>query len=99
VSQAARAQGSLPGLFSNDDYPPSALSRGEQGTTAVSLTVGPDGRVSGCSVTSSSGSTSLDSTTCSILKRRARFTPAKDQNGSPISDTASTRVKWVLPED
>jgi protein TonB len=99
VSQAARATGSLPGLFSTDDYPQRALSAEEQGTTAVSLTIGPNGRVSGCSVTSSSGSSSLDSTTCSILTRRARFTPAKDQNGQPISDTTTARIRWVLPAD
>ena len=99
VSQAARATGSLPGLFSTDDYPQRALSAEEQGTTGVSLTVGPNGRVTSCTVTSSSGSSSLDSTTCSILTRRARFTPAKDQNGQPISDTTSTRVRWVLPTD
>jgi protein TonB len=99
VSQAARAQGSLPGLFSTDDYPQAALRNEEQGTTAVSLTIGPNGRVSGCSVTSSSGSSSLDSTTCSILTRRARFTPAKDQNGNPISDSSSARIRWQLPAD
>ena len=99
VSQAARATGSLPGLFSTDDYPQSALRNEEQGTTAVSLTIGANGRVSGCSVTSSSGSGSLDTTTCSILTRRARFTPAKDQAGQPIGDSISTRVRWVLPEE
>ena len=99
VSQAARATGSLPGLFSTDDYPQSALRNEEQGTTAVSLTIGPNGRVSACNVTSSSGSSSLDSTTCSILTRRARFTPAKDQNGQPISDSSSARIRWQLPAD
>ena len=99
VSQAARATGSLPGLFSTDDYPQSALRNEEQGTTAVSLTIGSNGRVSGCNVTSSSGSSSLDSTTCSILTRRARFTPAKDQNGQAISDSSSARIKWVRPAD
>ncbi len=99
VSQAARATGSLPGLFSTDDYPQRALSNGEQGTTAVSLTIGSNGRVSGCNVTSSSGSSSLDSTTCSILTRRARFTPAKDQSGQPISDSTTARIRWVLPAE
>jgi protein TonB len=99
VSQAAKAKGNLPSLFSNDDYPQSAIRNEEQGTTAVRLTIGTDGRVSDCSVTQSSGSTSLDSTTCSILRRRARFTPAKDQAGNPISDTTSTRIRWVLPEE
>jgi protein TonB len=99
VSQAARAKGDLPRLFSTDDYPAAAQRNGDQGTTAVRLTIGPDGRVSDCAVTSSSGSSSLDSTTCNILRRRARFTPAKDQAGNPISDSTSTRIKWVLPED
>lgn len=99
VSQAAKAKGNLLSLFSNDDYPQAAIRSEEQGTTAVRLTIGSDGRVSDCSVTSPSGSTSLDSATCSILRRRARFTPAKDQAGNPISDTYSQRIKWVLPAD
>ncbi len=99
VSQAAAAKGSLLALISDDDYPQSAIRSEEQGTTAVRLSIGPDGRVSDCSVTQSSGSTALDSTTCSIFRRRARFTPAKDQSGNPISDTFSQRVKWVLPAE
>ena len=99
VSQAAKAKGNLPSLFSTDDYPQSALRNEESGTTAVRLTVGPDGRVSDCSVTASSGSTTLDSTTCSILRRRARFTPAKDQNGNPTTDTTTTRIRWEIPQD
>ncbi|QDP20214.1 TonB family protein [Sphingomonas xanthus] len=99
VSQAARARGDLPSLFSTDDYPQSAIRNEEQGTTSVRLTIGTDGRVSDCTVTGSSGSSSLDSTTCSILRRRARFTPAKDQAGNPISDTTTTRIRWQLPDD
>jgi protein TonB len=99
VSQAARAQGSLPGLFSTDDYPQAALRNEESGTTAVSLQIGPNGRVSACNVTSSSGSRSLDDATCRILRSRARFTPAKDQAGNPIADSTSTRVRWDLPAD
>ena len=99
VSQAARAKGNLPSLFSTDDYPQAAIRGEEQGTTAARLTISADGRVSDCSVTSSSGSSSLDSATCNILKRRARFTPAKDQNGQAISDTTSTRIRWELPSD
>jgi periplasmic protein TonB len=86
-------------LFSTDDYPQSAIRNEEQGTTAVSLTIGTDGRVSGCNVSSSSGSGALDSATCSVIKRRARFTPAKDQNGNPIQGTGSARIKWVLPTE
>ena len=58
-----------------------------------------DGRVSDCSITASSGSTALDTETCNILRRRARFTPAKDQAGNPITDSFSQRIRWELPED
>jgi len=98
-SQAARAKGNLLSLFSDDDYPQSAIRNEEQGTTAVRLSIGPDGRVSDCSVTASSGSSALDNATCSILRRRARFTPAQDQGGNSISDTYSQRIRWVLPEE
>jgi protein TonB len=99
ISQAAKARGSLPGLFSTDDYPQDAIRNEDQGTTAVSLTIGTDGRVTACNVTSSSGSSSLDNATCRIIRSRARYTPAKDQNGAPISGTDSARIRWVLPDE
>ena len=94
---AAKAKGTLVGLFSDEDYPNSALQAEQQGTTAVQLTIGTDGRVSGCNVTSSSGSSALDSATCNVLRRRARFTPAIDSNGQPTSDTYSQRITWRIP--
>jgi len=99
VSQAARAKGNLPSLFSTDDYPQSAIRNEEQGTTAVRMTIGTDGRVTDCSITQSSGSSALDQATCNILRRRARFTPAKDQAGNPITDSFSQRIRWELPAD
>ncbi len=99
VSQAARAKGNLVSLFSTDDYPQSAIRNEESGTTAVRMTIGTDGRVSDCTITSSSGSSALDNATCSILRRRARFTPAKDQAGNPISDSFSQRIRWELPAE
>jgi len=99
VSQAAKAKGSLLSLIGDDDYPQAAIRNEEQGTTAVRLAIGTDGRVSDCSITQSSGSASLDNATCSVFRRRARFTPARDQAGNPIGDSYSQRVKWVLPAE
>lgn len=96
---SARAKGSLVGLFSSEDYPNSALSANQQGTTAVRLTIGTDGRVAGCDITSSSGSSSLDSATCNILRRRARFSPAMDSDGHPTTDTYSQRITWRVPAE
>ena len=98
VSQAAKAKGSLPGLITGEDYPSQAQRDEETGTVRVRLDVGTNGRVSNCSVTSSSGSRSLDSTTCRLLTSRARFTPAKDQNGQPISDSVTTAIRWELTD-
>ena len=96
VTKASSVKGNLQGLFSADDYPADAQRNDEQGTVGVSLSIGTDGRVSGCNVTSSSGSRSLDNATCRILRSRARFTPAKLSNGQPTADTYSQRITWRL---
>jgi protein TonB len=97
--EPARAKGNLPALFSTDDYPASALRNEEAGTTTVRLDIGPDGRVSACSVTGSSGSSALDSATCRILRSRARFSPATDSSGAKVSDSMSQRIRWQIPAD
>jgi protein TonB len=93
-----RAKADLLRIFSTDDYPMEAIRREEQGTTAYRLTVSRRGRVTGCEITSSSGSSALDSQTCRILTRRARFEPARDVQGKRIADTYSGRIRWELPE-
>ncbi len=86
------------GTISNDDYPASAQRAQAQGTTRMSLQVGADGRVTGCSVTGSSGNSSLDSTACSLAQRRYRFTPAT-RDGQPVASTYSQSVRWQLPDE
>ena len=98
-TESARARANLASYVSDADYPASALRNEEQGTTRFRLTIGPDGRVSACAVTSSSGSSALDATTCRLMKNRARFTPARDSSGQPTGDTASSAIRWVLPID
>jgi protein TonB len=90
------ASGNLQGLFTGSDYPSQAISNDEQGTVTVSLTIGSTGRVTGCSTTASSGSGTLDSATCRILRSRARFTPARDNRGNPTAGTHSQRITWRL---
>lgn len=97
--ESARARGNLAALISDADYPPSAQRAGEEGTTGFALNIGPDGRVTGCNVTSSSGSSALDQATCRILQRRARFTPARDSNGQPTADTYRARITWQLKDE
>jgi protein TonB len=87
----------LRGAFNNEtDYPSAARRAEQQGTVRVSYTVGTDGRVTGCAVVQSSGSSSLDSTTCRIFQRRFRYAPARDSAGNPVPQTMSQSVRWQL---
>jgi periplasmic protein TonB len=96
--EPARARANLASYVSNSDYPAAALRNEEQGTTGFRLTVGPDGRVTNCTVTSSSGSSSLDATTCRLMRARARFTPARDNTGASTTDTHNGRIRWQITD-
>lgn len=86
-------------LFTDDDYPPRALRGDEEGRIGYHLEIGPDGRVSNCTIRRSSGSTALDERTCRIVRARARFTPARDSAGNAVPDTRDGEVTWRLPPD
>ena len=98
-SGSARARGNLVSLFSDEDYPTSALRRNQQGTVGVRLTVGRSGRVTRCIVTRSSHVPSLDAVTCQVLTTRARFEPARDRRGRTVIDYYKQRVIWRIPTD
>ncbi|CAN5415269.1 hypothetical protein BH09PSE4_BH09PSE4_19840 [soil metagenome] len=99
ISQQAQAKGAPASWFSTDDYPPSAIRAEAQGRASVRVTIDTNGRISGCTITASTGNADLDNQTCIVAKRRGRYSPAKDENGNPISATSSFNVKWVLPEN
>lgn len=89
-----------PGNWANtNDYPTRALREEQEGVTRFRVTVGPDGRVTSCDVTSGSGSSELDSTTCSLITRRGRFNPATDGEGQPTTGSWSSSVRWQIPKD
>jgi TonB family protein len=96
-SKPARARTNLPAYFSSDDYPAAALRARGEGEVRFRLEVDRIGRVTSCTVTSSSGSAALDSTTCSVILRRARFVPARDAEGRPVPDSVSGSIVWTLP--
>jgi protein TonB len=96
VQHAQSATGDLQGLFTSDDYPEAAAEANVTGTTTVSYEIGTSGRVTSCSVISSSGNRSLDQATCRVIQSRGRFTPARDSNGNPTTDTKTQTITWRL---
>jgi TonB family protein len=97
AQNAPQAKAAIQSLVSEADYPATALRAGEQGISRVRLDVGPNGRVTGCAVTASSGSAALDSATCRLLVARARFTPARRPDGTSVAGTATAELGWTLP--
>ena len=94
-----QARAPLQALISVNDYPMSALANREAGRVEFRLDVGDNGRVTGCTITRSSGSSALDSATCMILRRRARYTPARDSSGMPVGYWLEDGVEWRLPAE
>ncbi len=89
-----------PGDWASDnDYPTRALQLGQEGITGFRLTLGTDGKVSNCEITKSSGSAELDKTTCDLMRRRARFSPATDGDGNPTTGSYTSSVRWQIPKD
>lgn len=97
-ASGAQPRGNPGSWATPNDYPARALREERAGTTRFRVTIGPDGRVTNCEVTGSSGHADLDEATCKNVTRRARFKPALDSAGNPISDTYSNAVRWEIPK-
>jgi TonB family protein len=84
--------------ITNDDYPVSALRWEREGSVGFVLHVSANGNVTDCSVIKSSGWSDLDTTTCDLLRSRARFDPARDRRGRRIPAQYKSRISWTIPD-
>jgi periplasmic protein TonB len=80
------------------NYPRRAVQREIEGNVGVSVVVGPDGRVTQCSVTTPSGSEDLDQAACEGMQRYARYEPALDDAGNPTTGRDSMTIVYRLGE-
>jgi protein TonB len=90
ATRARQVQGALSGR----DYPRAAKRARAAGTVLVRYTVGTDGRVTGCTITQSSGNADLDHVTCRLIEKRFRYEPARDAQGRPVTDILTGRHIW-----
>jgi len=89
----------VPGTWITDnDYRTSWINRGFEGRASFELSIDTRGRVSDCRITGSTGYQALDTATCRLLERRARFNPAKDSAGNNVAGSYSSSVRWRIPE-
>ena len=79
------------------DYPAEAIPQRAEGRVELTLAIDATGRLTACTVRKSSGWPVLDAATCRILLRRAKFNPARDAFGHPMSDVIETGIDWHMP--
>jgi len=79
-----------------ENYPAAAVRREIEGNVGVSVQVGTDGRVTACTVTSSSGESVLDRAACEGMERYARYNPALNAAGEPIVGSDSRTIVYQL---
>lgn len=100
ISKAAAARGSPSSWVTDADYPAAASRANESGSVGIAFEINSQGRVENCSVTTSSGSSILDRTTCQLVTRRGRYSPALDAAGNAIhGGRKALRFTWRLPEE
>lgn len=86
------------GWVTTQDYRSSWIARELTGTARFELSIAPSGRVSACRITRSTGHEVLDAATCGLITQRARFNPATDAAGKPVSGNYSSSIRWFLPD-
>ena len=84
----------IAGEITPRDYPRHLGNAGIGGRVGISFTVGVNGRVTSCRVTSSSGIPELDLLTCRLIQQRFVYRPSTDRFGRPIADQVDGEHVW-----
>jgi len=83
-------------LYRYEDVPVQSLPHEFDGTVTIRLTVRPDGQVQTCEIEVPTRIRQLDTLTCDIARRRARFAAARPGAGTPTYAVYRARVRWVV---
>ena len=86
-------------LFSTDDYPAEALRKMQEGTVDVRIEVDDSGAVANCTIARSSGTASLDTVTCAVIRSRAHYAALPDTSRRDLIRKDRVKIKWVIPRD
>jgi TonB family protein len=74
------------------------IIQGLSGSASFTLAIDAAGRVSGCTITRSTGHGVLDAATCELVAKRARFDAARDGTGKPVAGNFNGSITWNIPE-
>lgn len=93
----ARAKGNPARWITNNDYRPRWVREELAGTARFTLAIDAGGRVTGCTITKSTGHAPLDTATCELVSKRARFDAARDTSGRPVAGRYDGSITWQIP--
>jgi TonB family protein len=94
---ATQAKGDIRSVFTADDYPRDAIQRNQGGTSQFLLLIDEKGAVAGCHVMRPSGVPVLDAMSCQVIRKRAKFTPARDAEGHSVRSSVITPpIVWRM---
>jgi periplasmic protein TonB len=94
----AKPRGKPGNWVTNADYRPRWIREGLTGTARFALNIDASGKVTGCTITRSTGHAALDEATCQLVTKRARFDAARDSSGKPVAGNFSNTITWNIPE-
>ncbi len=97
LQNANEAREKANGEFILKHYPRRALDSGEEGLVRFRITLDQKGEMTSCDVTRSSGYGRLDTETCELIQRYARFKPVVNSEGRAIVARRDGYVNWRLP--
>ncbi|WP_343528331.1 energy transducer TonB [Sphingomonas sp.] len=80
--------------FRPSDYPAGPANMGMGGAVIIRLLIGADGSVRDCAVTKSGGDKAFQDATCHAATERAKFRPAIDAEGKPVTSVWLKRINW-----
>ena len=87
-----------PGTWvTNADYRPRWIREELTGSARFTLSIDTAGKVTGCTITRSTGHAALDTATCELVTKRARFDAARDGNGKAVAGSFSSSITWNIP--
>ena len=79
------------------DYPRKALRYGLRGWGIARVEIGADGRIKACTSINGGLYREFSDTVCSVLKRRARFLPARDSNDNAVAAPYVAMIRFNTP--
>jgi hypothetical protein len=95
IVKPARAK-KLLGLLSSNDYPPGAVSAGEQSIVQARLNIDAEGRISKCTSLTYFQRPEFAEVVCKRLSA-ARYTPAELADGTKVPTYDITTIKFIMP--